>query len=126
VNRPSRTAGGATGVAVGSEKEQVACLYLEGRGLRLVARNYRCRHGELDLVMRDDNTLVFVEVRFRHSTRFGGAAESVDAHKQQRLAAAAGHYLQRHPSLLACRFDVLAIGAGDHIDWIKDAFNVEW
>jgi putative endonuclease len=112
-------------MAVGSEKEQVGCRYLEDRGLRLVERNYRCRHGELDLVMRDGATLVFVEVRFRRSTRFGGAAESVDGHKQQRLTAAAGHYLQRHPSPLACRFDVLAIGAGDHIDWIKDAFIVE-
>lgn len=112
-------------MAVGSEKEQVGCRYLEDRGLRLVERNYRCRHGELDLVMRDGATLVFVEVRFRRSTRFGGAAESVDGYKQQRLTAAAGHYLQRHPSPLACRFDVLAIGAGDHIDWIKDAFIVE-
>ncbi len=120
---PSRAVGGTA--AVGSEKEQLGCRYLEGRGLRLVARNYRCRHGELDLVMRDGDTLVFVEVRFRRSTGFGGAASSVDGHKQQRLALAAGHYLQSHPSPLACRFDVLAIGAGDHINWIKDAFNVE-
>lgn len=122
---PGRTATAATKAAVGSEKEQLGCRYLEGRGLRLVARNYRCRHGELDLVMRDGDTLVFVEVRFRRSTRFGGAAQSVDGHKQQRLAAAAGHYLQSHPSPLACRFDVLAIGAADQIDWIKDAFSVE-
>jgi putative endonuclease len=122
---PNRAAGGATKAAVGSEKEQVACRYLEGRGLRLVARNYRCRHGEIDLVMRDGDTLVFVEVRFRCSTRFGGAASSVDGHKQQRLTAAAGHYLQGHPCPLACRFDVLAMGPGDLINWIKDAFSVE-
>jgi len=122
---PGCIARGATRAAVGSEKEQLGCRYLEGRGLRLVARNYRCRHGEIDLVMRDGDTLVFVEVRFRRSTRFGGAASSVDGHKQQRLAAAAGHYLQSHPSPLACRFDVLAIGAADQIDWIKDAFSVE-
>jgi putative endonuclease len=117
--------GSLTGAAIGGEKEQVACRYLEGRGLRLLARNHRCRHGEIDLVMRDADTLVFVEVRYRRSQRFGTAAESVDAHKQRRLAAAAGHYLQYHPSPLPCRFDVLAIGADDCIDWIRNAFSVE-
>lgn len=110
---------------MGQAKEQAACRYLEGRGLRLVARNHRCRHGEIDLIMRDADTLVFVEVRYRHSQRFGGAAQSVDIHKQRRLAAAAGHYLQAHPSPLPCRFDVLAIGANDHIDWIRNAFTVD-
>jgi putative endonuclease len=114
-----------TGTVIGGEKEQLACRYLESQGLRLVARNHRCRHGEIDLVMRDADTLVFVEVRYRRSQRFGSAAESVDAHKQRRLAAAAGHYLQGHPCPLPCRFDVLAIGAADGIDWIRNAFGVE-
>ena len=117
--------GSVPGAVIGGEKEQIACRYLEGQGLRLLARNHRCRHGEIDLVMRDADTLVFVEVRYRRSQRFGTAAESVDAHKQRRLAAAAGHYLQGHPSPLPCRFDVLAIGADDCIDWIRHAFSVE-
>jgi putative endonuclease len=113
------------GTSVGDAKEQMACRYLQGQGLRLLARNHRCRHGEIDLIMRDADTLVFVEVRYRSSQRFGGAAQSVDAHKQRRLAAAAGHYLQGHPSPLPCRFDVLAIGVGDRIDWIRHAFSID-
>jgi putative endonuclease len=116
---------GVAGHTVGGEKEDVACRYLEGRGLRLVTRNHRCRHGEIDLVMRDGDTLVFVEVRYRRSQRFGSAADSVDVRKQRRLTAAAGHYLQRHPTPLPCRFDVLAIGAGDRVDWIRHAFTIE-
>ena len=108
--------------AIGAAQEQAACRYLERHGLRLLARNHRCRHGEIDLVMRDADTLVFVEVRYRRGGRFGTAADSVDIHKQRRLAAAAGHYLQSHPSPLPCRFDVVAIGAGDQIDWIRNAF----
>jgi putative endonuclease len=115
----------ASAASVGDAKEEIACRYLEGQGLRLLARNHRCRHGEIDLVMRDAETLVFVEVRYRRSQAFGGAAQSVDAHKQRRLVSAAGHYLQIHPTHLPCRFDVLAIGAGDRIDWIRHAFSIE-
>ena len=113
-----------TGVT-GGEKESIACAYLEGRGLRLVERNYRCRRGEIDLVMRESQTLVFVEVRYRRSSRFVSPAETVDVHKQRRLAAAAADYLQRNPSKLPCRFDVLAMTGEDRIDWIRDAFYVE-
>jgi putative endonuclease len=90
--------------------------------LRPIARNHRCRQGEIDLVMRDGDTLVFVEVRYRRGERFGTPAETVDRHKQRRLVAAAGHYLQGHPSPLPCRFDVVAIGGGDRIEWLKNAF----
>jgi len=110
---------------VGDDKERLARSYLEGQGLRLLAHNYRCRRGEIDLVMRDADTLVFVEVRFRASSAFGTPAESVDVHKQRRLAATAAHYLQRHPTALPCRFDVISVGGGDRIDWIRDAFYVE-
>jgi len=75
--------------------------------------------------MRDTDALVFVEVRFRRSSRFGTPAETVDGHKQRRLAAAASHYLQKYPTTLPCRFDVLAVSGNDHIDWIRDAFHVE-
>lgn len=111
----------------GTEAEQQAEAYLEKHGLRPVTRNYRTPRGELDLVMRDGDSLVFVEVRYRKNTGFGGAAESVHRAKQQRVIAAAQHYLQRHRlTQSACRFDVvlLTTEAGhDKITWIKDAFQ---
>lgn len=110
---------------VGADKERLACDYLQRQGLALLTRNYRCRLGEIDLVMRERGTLVFVEVRFRTSDRFGSAAETVDTHKQRRLAAAAAQYLGQHPTTLPCRFDVLALGGDGRIDWIKDAFYAE-
>lgn len=120
-----RLAPSPTSARVGADKERLAGDYLQAQGLELVTRNYRCRRGEIDLVMRERGVLVFVEVRFRRSDRYGGAAATVDAHKQRRLAAAAAHYLGQHPNPLPCRFDVLALGGGDRIDWIKDAFYVE-
>lgn len=111
--------------AIGAAKECLARNFLQRQGLRLVASNYGCRLGEVDLVMRDADTLVFIEVRYRASDRFGTAAETVGQRKQRRLAAAADHYLQQHRLDLPCRFDVLAIDAGDRIDWIRDAFHVE-
>lgn len=111
--------------ALGAEKEQLACRYLMTKGLRLLARNYRCRLGEIDLVMRSRDILVFVEVRYRRSAGFGTPAATVGPRKQQRLANAARHYLLHHPSTLPCRFDVLAISGPDAIDWIQDAFSVD-
>jgi putative endonuclease len=93
-------------------------------GMRLLARNHRCRFGELDLVMHTESVLVFVEVRFRRSSRFGSPAETIDSRKQRRLIAAAGHYLQKHPSSLPCRFDVVAISGHDDIHWIQNAFTI--
>lgn len=118
---------------LGQQAERLACRYLEKRGLRLITRNFHCRVGELDLVMRDGDTLVFVEVRYRRSARFGGAAESVNPHKQTKLTACALYYLQRHPqySDIAARFDVVAItperqptGNSEGIEWIRHAFEV--
>lgn len=110
---------------VGGDKERLACDYLQAKGLRLLERNYRCKRGEIDLVMHERGTLVFVEVRFRASSRFGTPAETVDIHKQRKLAAAAAHYLQRNQTNPPCRFDVIAFSGSDRIDWIQDAFNVE-
>lgn len=110
---------------IGDSKERQARAYLERHGLRHLAHNVRCKRGELDLVMRDGDTLVFVEVRFRASQRFGGAAASVDAHKQARIATAAAYYLQRHAIELPCRFDVVAIDADGQIDWIQHAFAAQ-
>jgi putative endonuclease len=94
---------------VGDAMERLAEDYLRRHRLQPVARNHRCRFGEIDLVMRDGATLVFVEVRYRSSDRFGTAAETVDRRKQRRLTAAASHYLQGHPTVLPCRFDVVAV-----------------
>ncbi|MGA7799761.1 MAG: YraN family protein [Gammaproteobacteria bacterium] len=109
----------------GRQAEDAACHYLERRGLRLVARNYRCRRGEIDLIMEDRDNLVFIEVRYRRTLRFGGGAESVDRRKQARIIACASYYLQQHPDLAArpARFDVVAITAGGKVSWIPDAFR---
>jgi putative endonuclease len=108
---------------LGRDKERLAGDYLARQGLRPVARNHRCRFGEIDLIMRDGQTLVFVEVRYRGSSRFGTPAETVDVRKQRRIAAAAADYLRTSRSVLPCRFDVVAIGAQDQIQWLKDAFS---
>ncbi|HKQ29949.1 MAG TPA: YraN family protein [Burkholderiales bacterium] len=111
----------------GHAAETDACRHLERHGLLLIARNYRSRFGEIDLVMRDGESLVFVEVRRRSSEYFGTPAETVGSRKQQRLRATAEHYLQHHPaeSQNPCRFDIVAItddrGAAK-IEWLRDAF----
>ena len=108
----------------GDAAEQRALAWLEARGLSLVERNFRCRVGEIDLVMRAGVATVFVEVRYRARQDFGSAAETISRVKQRRLSAAARHYLQRHPDVARrpCRFDVVAI-TGDRIDWIPNAFD---
>lgn len=108
--------------------ESAAEDYLRDEGLETLQANYRCRHGELDLIMRDGTTLVFVEVRYRRSVDFGSGGESVTVAKQQRMIATARHYLQHTAASedSVCRFDVVAISnePGDpEIEWIKDAFD---
>jgi putative endonuclease len=106
----------------GGDAEERAASYLASRGLQIVARNYRTRLGEIDLVARDGDVLVFVEVRMRSDGGFGGALESVTPRKQRRIAAAAGLYLARIRRPPPCRFDVLAVDAGE-IRWLKGAFD---
>ena len=108
---------------LGLDGERQAERLLRTQGLELVARNYRCRHGEIDLVMRQGPTLVFVEVRRRSHGSFGGAAASVDLRKQKRLIAAARHYLARRGGEPPpCRFDVVAIEGAGEPQWLPDAF----
>lgn len=107
---------------VGQRAEAQALARLIEHGLQPVTRNYRCRGGEIDLVMRDGDCLVFVEVRFRRSIGFGGALASIDARKRRRLAVAAEHYLARHGWRGPCRFDVVAFDGGSKQTWIRDAF----
>lgn len=106
----------------GAAAEERALRYLEQQGLTAVGRNFRCKGGEIDLVMHAGETLVFVEVRKRSSGRYGGAAASVTASKQTRLIRAAQFYLQRYRFPPACRFDVVAID-GDNVEWLRDAFS---
>jgi putative endonuclease len=111
----------------GSRAEDLALAQLTGHGLELLARNYRCRLGEIDLVMLDRGTLVLVEVRYRSRSSFGGALGSVGPRKQQRLIAAARHLLMQRPELarLPARFDVVAIGPAEGaMDWVRDAFHL--
>ncbi len=106
----------------GQQYESLALHYLLEQSLILVARNYRCRWGELDLLMQDQGTLVVVEVRYRKNARFGSAVESVTANKQARIVAATKHYIMRHKINQPIRFDVLAITGAAQPEWIKNAF----
>ena len=113
--------------AAGGRGEDRALSYLESRGLKLVARNVTLRVGEIDLVMRDRETLVFVEVRLRRSGGPVSPVESVSATKRRRLARAAGAFLARHEGLAEnpSRFDIVAIqahGNNNELTWIRDAF----
>ncbi len=108
----------------GEEAEERAARFLAARGLAIVARNYRTRLGEVDIVAREGRTLVFVEVRARSWRAWGGAAASVDYRKQRRLVAAARHFLARLGAEPACRFDVLTLdGDGAEPAWIRGAFE---
>ncbi|MFQ5469768.1 MAG: YraN family protein [Gammaproteobacteria bacterium] len=110
----------------GKSAEEFAHRYLTKKGLELITSNYRCRHGEIDLVMRDHDTLTFIEVRLRNSTRFGGSSESVTSNKQKKLIKTAQHYLQHNNTytMYPTRFDVIAIQSDTRtLDWIKDAFQ---
>ena len=107
----------------GAQAEEQALGFLVHHGLKLKARNYRCRSGEIDLILLDGKTLVFVEVRMRRSRAFGGAAESITQRKRARLVAAARHYLAGKQPLPACRFDAVLIESDAAPVWIKDAFG---
>lgn len=107
--------------AAGVAAEARAADFLALRGLTVLERNFRVRGGEIDLVCRDRNCIVFVEVRARSSSRYGGAAASITATKQARLILAARHWLARHGEQ-ACRFDCI-LYQGDGTEWIKDAFR---
>jgi putative endonuclease len=108
----------------GARAEDICAALMRGAGLRILARNWRCRVGEIDLVAADGDTLVFAEVRLRRGAAFGGAAESITAGKRARLVAAARHYLAGRPPV-ACRFDVLLLDALSPacVRWIRDAFG---
>lgn len=111
----------------GEQYEELACQYLRKQGLKLLTRNYHCRRGEIDLIMRDKESLVFVEVRYRRHARYGSASESVNWHKQRRLIATAQYYLlHQSKNSPAARFDVIAISGNEgniELEWIRNAFG---
>lgn len=116
----------STSKEIGTSAEKLALSYLNAQGLKKITSNYACRYGEIDLVMQDNKMLVFIEVRYRKSSRYGSGAETVDFRKQQKILKSADHFLQKHPKLnkLPCRIDVLSIGPEKtDIDWIPNAIE---
>lgn len=106
----------------GENAEDQALQYLINYGLKPVCRNFRCKQGELDLIMSDNDTLVVIEVRFRKSDKYGSAAESITKSKQSRIIAATQNYISTNKISCAIRFDVVAISGKRELDWIKNAF----
>jgi len=112
----------------GKVAEDACYRYLKAQGLKLVTRNYHCRHGEIDIIMTEGSVLVFIEVRFRKDNRYGGGLESVTYHKQNKLRKTAEYYLQNDKHSRVARFDVVSMSndtggkAGYTFDWIRDAF----
>lgn len=113
----------------GQRAEQKALDYLTNQGLKLVLQNYNCRLGEIDLIMRDRDYLVFIEVRARSSITFGGGVASITYAKQQKIIKSASHYVMIHKlqDKFPMRFDVISIdGKSEVITWLKDAFSADY
>jgi putative endonuclease len=123
--RPVNTPSKAAHLVAGEAAERAAEAYLRAQGLTTLSRNYRCRFGEVDLIMQDCASVVFVEVRLRGSSAFGGALASISVAKQRRLIAAAEHYLASLSVMPSCRFDAILMNKIDTTDviWLKDAFS---
>lgn len=109
----------------GAQAEQWAAQYLQAQGLKQIAQNYRGRYGEVDLIMQDGTSLVFIEVRMRRNQDFGGAAASIDTRKQQRIIRTAQQYLAGLSHMPPCRFDVVLMddAQGHNVQWLKNAFD---
>ena len=114
-----------TRITRGARAEQLAAQFLQRQGLKLLQQNYRCRYGEIDLILYDGNTLVFAEVRLRSRSDFGGAAASINASKQAKLVRTAQHYLATLGKIPPCRFDAMLLKSmdGSDIEWIRNAFE---
>jgi len=106
----------------GENAEEQAHKFLINKGLKPVCRNYRCKQGELDLIMTDHHTLVIIEVRFRKTDQYGSAVESVTRAKQSRIIAATHIYLSSQKADRPVRFDVVAISGNGNLEWIQNAF----
>lgn len=104
----------------GQAAEEEALHFLQQQGYTLLARNWHCRFGEIDLILQGQNTLIFAEVRYRRSNRFGGAAASIDRHKLARLQRSIEYYLQIHPTTLDCRLDAILLQQGQPLQWLRN------
>lgn len=109
---------------IGNAAELRAATHLAESGLKLVETKFRCKCGEIDLIMQDGEQLVFVEVRYRKHNTFGAATESVTCRKQQKLVLTAQYYLQSHKVDQPCRFDVVGISGNGEVDWVRNAFGL--
>lgn len=110
----------------GKAYEKLAADFISRRGLDILEHNFCCRFGEIDIIARDGEHIVFIEVKYRKSAEFGHSLEMVSRQKQKKLVAAAKYYLSRLSCTPYCRFDVIAIGGSDNqIDWITNAFITE-
>jgi len=109
----------------GALAEQLAVEYLQKQGLQLILQNYRSRFGEIDLIMQDGATVVFIEVRLRRNAAFGGAAASINTRKQQRIISTAQQYLAGLARTPACRFDAVLLDGmtEQNMQWLKNAFD---
>lgn len=109
----------------GLAAEKAAALFLQQQGLSLLTQNYNCRYGEIDLIMREGQTLVFIEVRLRSHHGFTSAADSIDQRKQQKLIRAAQYYLQHHDLNCPCRFDAILFDNTHYQspNWIRNAID---
>jgi putative endonuclease len=112
-------------ISRGAQAEHHAANFLQRNGLKLLLQNYRCRYGEIDLILQDGSTLVFAEVRLRSRADFGGAAASITASKQAKLVRTAQHYLATLARIPPCRFDAVLLQTPDdsNIEWLKNAFG---
>ena len=115
---------------IGRIAERLVCNHLQQHGLKFIASNYQCKCGEVDLIMRDGEIIVFVEVRHRKISDYGDGVATVTKKKQHKIIKAAAYYLQKNNLLntIACRFDIVATsGKSDsEVEWIKDAFWEKW
>ena len=117
---------------MGDRSEAMARKYLERQGLNHVTSNFLCRRGEIDLIMKDQRQLVFIEVRYRSHSDYGSAADTITRNKQRRIILAAQYYLHRHhlTEKVSGRFDVVAVDAFDdnnqRVTWLQDAFSADW
>jgi len=116
-------------VTIGKQAEQYACQFILAQGLQIIAQNWYCRQGEIDIIARDDDTVIFIEVRYRKRAEYGNGAESVHYYKRKRIISCARHYIHTHPATEKCmiRFDVFSMSKDSdgqfNSHWIQDAFQ---